>query len=68
MPIFPGPLLAIRICRLVAFVILALSALLPVTASRAQTNSLAPTPETSTQLRALIGDTVLNGQAYEYDR
>ena len=68
MPIFPGPLLAIRICRLVAFVILALFGLLPVTASRAQTNSLAPTPETSTQLRALIGDTVLNGQAYEYDR
>ena len=62
----PAPILSRRPCAAIAFA--SLLALLASTALPAQTNSLAPTPETSMQLRNLIGDTVLNGQAYEYDR
>ena len=65
MPIAPVLRSTRRVSRCAAIALLALS---PAVVAYAQSTSLAPTPETSAELRNLIGDTILNGQAYEYDR
>ncbi len=67
MPIDPASSFCFRIRRL-ASITAAAGALISSSAIQAQTTGIAPSPETSAQLRNLIGDTILNGQAYEYDR